>query len=385
MYTALREAGPPAQPVALGLHRSDYMVDDSQEDKKAKEPRLLQVELNTIASSFGCLAAGTAGLHRFLLERYFASAAEADDEEGRDGALAFLGSYLKAHPGIAAAGPGSDPAAAAQCLAALPANPTLEALPAAIAAAHAHYGGNKRGAAVVVFVVQPGERNLFDQRFLELALWEQHKVPVVRLTLEQVRCGARCWWMRMDCIASGCVNCTAGPQRPPPPTPRGQTNQPTTSQIRARCSLQPASSALLLDGRRAVSVVYFRAGYTPADFPTEREWEARLLVERSAAVKCPTLGYQLAGTKKVGWVGRRLCLLPLGWVSVCWRSLTHTVGTLTALWTNITGAAAPLRPCPPLALPLLRGVRRRQPALHGHVQPREGRFGELILNKHLDI
>lgn len=46
-------------------------------------------------------------------------------------------------------------------------------------------------------------------------------------------------------------------------------------------------------------MVYFRAGYTPVDYPTEREWEARLMVEQSAAVKCPTLGYQLAGTKKV--------------------------------------------------------------------------------------
>jgi hypothetical protein len=178
MYTALRGQGPPAQRVALGLHRSDYMVDDDQErERKEEGPRLVQVELNTIASSFGCLAAGTAGLHRFLLERYFV----ADGAEEREAALAFLSGYLRAHPGVAKPATADD--AAQQCLAALPPNPTLEALPAAIAAAHAHYG---RAKAVVVFVVQPGERNLFDQRFLELALWERHKVPVVRLTLEQV-------------------------------------------------------------------------------------------------------------------------------------------------------------------------------------------------------
>lgn len=45
--------------------------------------------------------------------------------------------------------------------------------------------------------------------------------------------------------------------------------------------------------------MYFRAGYTPTDYPGEAEWQARALVERSAAIKCPTLGYQLAGTKKV--------------------------------------------------------------------------------------
>lgn len=183
MYMALRGEGPPAQPVALGLHRSDYMVDasgrDSDKGEGEEEPRLLQVELNTIASSFGCLAAGTAGLHRYLLERYCA----AGGAEDREGSLQFLASYLAAHPGVA--GPDADlDAAAAAALAALPPNPTLQALPGAIAAAHAHYG---QAQAAVVFVVQPGERNLFDQRFLELALWEQHKVPVVRLTLEQVR------------------------------------------------------------------------------------------------------------------------------------------------------------------------------------------------------
>ena len=29
------------------------------------------------------------------------------------------------------------------------------------------------------------------------------------------------------------------------------------------------------------------------------EWEARLLIERSRAVKCPSVAYQLVGTKKV--------------------------------------------------------------------------------------
>ena len=37
--------------IHLGLHRSDYMVDES-----SNEDVLLQVELNTIASSFGCLS-----------------------------------------------------------------------------------------------------------------------------------------------------------------------------------------------------------------------------------------------------------------------------------------------------------------------------------------
>ncbi len=48
-----------------------------------------------------------------------------------------------------------------------------------------------------------------------------------------------------------------------------------------------------------VSVAYFRAGYTPNDYPTENEWAARKVIEQSSAVKCPNTGYQLAGTKAI--------------------------------------------------------------------------------------
>ncbi|KAL0815317.1 hypothetical protein Bca101_071761 [Brassica carinata] len=34
-------------------------------------------------------------------------------------------------------------------------------------------------------------------------------------------------------------------------------------------------------------------------FPSESEWNARLLIEQSSAVKCPSIAYQLAGTKKI--------------------------------------------------------------------------------------
>lgn len=47
------------------------------------------------------------------------------------------------------------------------------------------------------------------------------------------------------------------------------------------------------------SVVYFRAGYEPDHYHSQNEWDARLLIERSAAIKCPSIQYHLAGTKKV--------------------------------------------------------------------------------------
>ncbi|PIO72493.1 putative glutathione synthase [Teladorsagia circumcincta] len=54
---------------------------------------------------------------------------------------------------------------------------------------------------------------------------------------------------------------------------------------------------LLLCGSR-VAVVYFRAGYSPDSYPTEKEWSARLLMERSDAIKAPWIGLQVANTKK---------------------------------------------------------------------------------------
>lgn len=48
-----------------------------------------------------------------------------------------------------------------------------------------------------------------------------------------------------------------------------------------------------------IAVVYFRAGYEPGQYHSEAEWEARLTVERSKAIKSPSIHYHLAGTKKV--------------------------------------------------------------------------------------
>lgn len=48
-----------------------------------------------------------------------------------------------------------------------------------------------------------------------------------------------------------------------------------------------------------VAVVYFRAGYAPRDYFGQAEWDARLKLERSTAIKSPSIAYHLAGTKKV--------------------------------------------------------------------------------------
>lgn len=57
-------------------------------------------------------------------------------------------------------------------------------------------------------------------------------------------------------------------------------------------------SLLYLDGYE-ISVIYFRAGYSPDDYFSEHEWRARRLMEHSFAIKCPNVAYHLAGAKKV--------------------------------------------------------------------------------------
>lgn len=48
-----------------------------------------------------------------------------------------------------------------------------------------------------------------------------------------------------------------------------------------------------------ISVVYYRAGYGPGDYQSEADWEVRYSLEKSSAIKCPSVTLQLAGAKKI--------------------------------------------------------------------------------------
>lgn len=216
------------QDFMLGIHRSDYMLHEPEGG--GERPRFLQVELNTIASSMASHSANAFALHRYMLDRY---------GSGSDG----VAEALRAHYGVSGQ----------ELVGRLPQNETLKHIPAALAAAHRAYSGES-AAASVLFVVQEGERNFADQRWIEYGLWEEHGVPAVRKSLAELR--------------------------------REAAVDSSTGRLR------------LADGTE-ISVVYFRAGYSPDDYPTEAEWEARELLERSLAIKCPSVDYQLAGTKKV--------------------------------------------------------------------------------------
>ncbi|KAI9566240.1 Pre-ATP-grasp domain-containing protein [Boletus coccyginus] len=110
--------------------------------------------------------------------------------------------------------------------------------------------------AYFMFVVQPNERNVFDQRWLECDLLEKYTIRVVRKTL-----------LELATTAS-----LSGPSR---------------------------TLFLTIPSNIEISTVYFRAGYTPTDFPTEVHWTVRPTPERSRATKCPTIPLQLTGGKKV--------------------------------------------------------------------------------------
>lgn len=119
------------------------------------------------------MSALTARMHRHLLSR-FGDEASSAGQAVRDHAASI---------GIdapATAGSGGGDGGLGQLI---PQNPTLTALPGALAAAHKCYGKSE---AVVLFVVQPGETNAVDQRLLEMKLWDDHGVRVVRMSLAEV-------------------------------------------------------------------------------------------------------------------------------------------------------------------------------------------------------
>ncbi|KAG2395165.1 Glutathione synthetase [Vigna angularis] len=190
--------------IRLGLHRSDYMLDE-------KSNSLLQIELNTIASSFAGLSNLVTDLHRYIVWRH--------------GKLFGLDSKSIA------------------------ANDAVNQNAEALAKAWSEYNNPR---AVIMIIVQVEERNMYDQHFVSVLLREKHNITSIRKTLGEVD-------EEGEILPDG---------------------------------------TLSVNGQQ-ISVIYFRAGYTPADYPSDSEWKARLLMEKSSAIKCPSISYHLVGTKKI--------------------------------------------------------------------------------------
>lgn len=216
---------------SLGIFRSDYLV--HQETAKAgTHPQIKQVEFNTIAASFGGLSAQAAKLHKFLAQTEYP--------------------LLKTEPGRPSRYD-------------LPSSTSSQDIAAGIRAAFDIYAGSEAATLglerCVLFVVQDGERNVFDQRHIEYYTTAGGSVPVFRLPISEV--------LQRTSIAD---------------TPRRQLLYPL-----------PSNPTRVFE----VAVVYFRSCYGPSDYPDAAAWESRYQLERSAAIKCPTVLTQVAGTKKV--------------------------------------------------------------------------------------
>ncbi|XP_062592431.1 glutathione synthetase-like [Saccostrea cucullata] len=132
----------------------------------------------------------------------------------------------------------------------LPRNDPAVGLSRGIIKAWQHYG-NKNAA--ILFVVSVPEQNRMDQVWLEKKIVElDHSIDVVYYSLQSLS-----------------TNMLLSPDKK------------------------------LFVNNTEIAVVYYREGYSPNHYPSQKEWDVRLSIERSKAIKCPTVHYQLAGTKKI--------------------------------------------------------------------------------------
>lgn len=179
----------------------------------------------------------------------------------------------------------------------LPENSSSISLAQGLYVAHQAYAKDTATQTCVLFVVQDAERNIFDQRHLEYSL-SSKGVPVFRLPYSQI--------LKHTTVAS--------------------------SAKRELLYHPPQSPSTTYE----VSVVYYRSAYDPSDYPSQSSWDARLQIERSHAIKCPSILTQLAGAKKVQQVlatPTQLSQTPI--LSRFVKSSPEAIAKLDATFTNI--------------------------------------------------
>ena len=198
----------------LLVHRNDFFIanvkqyNDKQNSPTANKitegPVLRQVELNTVSASFPFLMTRLNQLHKNLFEQNK------------------LPEVIQNNP--------------------------LDAVVDAFAHAVQNYGISD---CVMLVVVQPDEKNIFDQLGLEQHLWVKYRIATVRKTLTKIHTDGKLF-----------------------------------------------QGHLVVDGKN-VAVTYYRAGYTPDDFPAQEAFKGRQLIEASSSIQVPDLAMQLSGMKKI--------------------------------------------------------------------------------------
>jgi glutathione synthase len=294
VHTSVKREGY-AQLLALGLFRSDYMLHAPSADEP---PSLRQVEFNTISSSFGGLSALVTSLHEHLLTFPDPSAP-----------LAYPSHDLFEARKAEAAEPDQQGLASKATTNLPPHNNAVQVLRNGLIAAHDAYGISETAPELplcVLFLVQDHEHNIFDQ----LALSSNFDFPVFRLLTSQIL-----------------SHTSIDPENDFRPLVYTPPSSPTT--------------------RFEVTTVYLRALYAPSEYNAPESWAARLHLERSRAIKCPSVLTQLAGCKKVQQVltstspdhlGHFLRFCPAGTVS----SIRSTFAPQYDLTPNSEGLAIAL-------------------------------------------
>ncbi|KAB8069298.1 hypothetical protein BDV29DRAFT_183020 [Aspergillus leporis] len=225
-----------AQKISVGIFRSDYMLQGSgvefplrPEEKSVVSMK--QVEFNTFSCAGGTHANKVADMHRYLTRT---GAYDAGDESPIPVSLD-----------------------------ALPRNNNVESLAKCLASAHEAYGPKRSTAAVqtaVLFVVQPNNFNIADERPIEYALWDRD-VPVPSY--------------RAD-------------------FPGDFLQYTTLTDSRELLFHPPWLGSKAVE----VSVVYMRAAYEGHEYDKVGK-EIRLRIELSLAIKCPSLLAHICTFKKV--------------------------------------------------------------------------------------
>lgn len=219
-----------SQPLTLGLFRSDYIIDKNSTGYQSGAA-IKQIEFNTVSISFGALSTKVSELHTYL---------------AKSGTYGETGLHIQ--PSLSG---------------------SLVGLANGLAAGHKEYVANclstsqPAKATAILFVVQPNERNVFDQRHLEYSLYENHGIRSYRITLSEIR------------------------EKTKYVTEPGASGAPNVNRL------------IHIPSASEISVVYYRSAYSPSDFPSETEWDARLYLETTHAIKCPSLLTQLSGSKKI--------------------------------------------------------------------------------------
>ncbi|KAH3902889.1 related to Glutathione synthetase [Saccharomycodes ludwigii] len=213
MYLKAKKIGI-IQKLELGIFRNDFLLD------KGEQQQIKQVEFNTVSVSFGGLSSKVSHLH----------------------------SYLYKHELYGSNFEGCE----------IPISESSKLLADGLSQGVRAYEKQNQplnGQTVVAFIVQDGERNVFDQRILEYNLWEKHSIKSIRMTIHEIH------------------------------------------KLTAKNDL--GGKLIYKPTNEEISVVYFRSGYSPQDFKSEQDWENRLFLETSLAIKAPSLKTQLSGTKKI--------------------------------------------------------------------------------------